>query len=279
MRKLLPILLIISCTGSGKTGKVKNDKGVEKPVVVKIARPESISKTITVSGVIKGYPDINVFADMPGKLLRVNVSDGQYVRKGQILALIDRSAPGIDVQPLTVEAPTNGYVQVLLRDIGAPVSPQTPIFRIVGKDKISVLFDVPEVFAGDVRVGGKIWVEGKRGRIVRVSPALDPRTRTLKVEGEINGNFIPGQSVLVEVEVKRSDSTIVLPVSAFVGDNKKSVFVVNGNIAKKVLVELGITTSEGYEVIRGLKFGDTVIVFGANAVKDGDKVKIVRFER
>ncbi|MEO0169092.1 MAG: efflux RND transporter periplasmic adaptor subunit [candidate division WOR-3 bacterium] len=283
MRKpfALLLILIISCAGRGKTENVKNENGkdVEKTVVVKIARPESISKTITVSGIIKGYPDINVFADMPGKLLRVNVSEGQYVRKGQILALIDRSAPGIDVQPLTVEAPTSGYVQVLLRDIGAPVSPQTPLFRIVGKDKISVLFDVPEVFASDIRVGGKIWVEGKRGRIVRVSPALDTRTRTLKVEGEINGNFIPGQSVLVEVEVKRSDSTIVLPVSAFVGDNKGYVFVVSGNIAKRVPVELGITTSEGYEVIRGLKFGDTVVVFGANVVKDGDKGKIVRFER
>lgn len=279
MRKILPLIVIISCSGSKEKGEVnENGKNIKKPIVAKITKPESISQNITVSGVIRGYPDINVFSDMPGKLLKINVWDGQYVRKGQILALVDRSAPGVEVQPLTVEAPISGYVQVLLRDIGAPVSPQTPIFRIVGKDRISVLFDVPEVFASYIKVGGKIKVEGKIGRIIRVSPALDPMTKTLKVEGEIRGNFIPGQSVLVEVEVKKSDSTIVLPVSAFV-NNKKSVFVIRGNIARKIPVKLGITTSQGYEVIDGLRFGDTVVVFGANTIKDGDSVKIVRFEK
>jgi len=40
-------------------------------------------------------------------------------------------------------------------------------------------------------------------------------------------------------------------------------------------VRIGIRTSEGYQVVEGLKFGDTVVVFGANTLKDGSKVKVV----
>jgi multidrug efflux pump subunit AcrA (membrane-fusion protein) len=166
-----------------------------------------------------------VYPDLPGRILKINVQDGQFVSKGQVLALLDRSSPGLEVQPLTVEAPTSGYVQVLVRDEGFPVSPQTPIFRIVGRREITVLFDVQEIFAGNIRRGTRIYVEGKRGEVIRFAPALDPRTRTLKVEGKIEGDFLPGQSVLVEVEVQRADSTVVLPISAFVEDTSFYVFV------------------------------------------------------
>ena len=274
MRKsIFAILAFASCFE--RKGEEK-DAGEEiRAVRVEVVKPKSISKIITVSGTIRGYPDVFVYPDLPGRVLRLNVKDGQFVSKGQVLALIDRSAPGLEVQPLTVESPTSGYVQVLIRDEGFSVSPQTPIFRIVGKREITVVFDVPEKFAKDIRKGTRIYVEGKAGEVINFAPALDPRTRTLKVEGKVDGDFIIGQSVLVEVEVKRADSTVVLPVSAFVGENSPQVFVLKGDRVKKVPVKIGIKTSEGYQVIEGLKFNDTVVVFGANTLKDGMKVRVV----
>jgi membrane fusion protein (multidrug efflux system) len=274
MRKT-PLLILILFSCSREKGENKKVFEEVKAVNVEVVKPKSISKKITVSGTIKGYPDVLVYPDLPGRILKINVQDGQFVSKGQVLALLDRSSPGLEVQPLTVEAPTSGYVQVLVRDEGFPVSPQTPIFRIVGRREITVLFDVPEIFAWNIRRGNRIYVEGKRGEVIRFAPALDPRTRTLKVEGKIEGDFLPGQSVLVEVEVQRADSTVVLPVSAFVEDTSFYVFVLRGDRVKRVPVRIGIRTSEGYQVVEGLKFGDTVVVFGANTLKDGSKVKVV----
>ncbi len=216
---------------------------------------------------------------MPGKILKINVSDGQFVRKGQILALIDRSAPGFDVKTLTVLYPISGYVQVLVKDIGYPVSPSTPIFRIVGKKKLYVKFNVPEVFAHKIKKGSRVEIDGSIGKVINISPALDMRTRTLPVEAVISGNFIPGQSVVAKVEIERSDSTIVLPSSAFVGESENYVFIIRNLTAKKVKVETGIKTSKGYEVRKGLRFGDTVVVFGANTLKEGDSVNIVEVVR
>jgi len=272
-RILLTILLLVSCYQAKEENKEPLEEA--KAVNVEVVKPMSISKRITVLGTVKGYPDVYVYPDLPGRILKINVQDGQFVSKGQVLALLDRSAPGLEVQPLTVEAPTEGYVQVLIRDEGFAVNPQNPIFRIVGKREITVIFDVPEIFAGNIKKGTRIFVGSKAGEVIRFSPALDPRTRTLKVEGKVDGDFVIGQSVLVEVEVQRADSTLVLPVSAFVGDSIPYVFVLNGNRVRKVPVKVGIRTSEGYEVIEGLKFGDTVVVFGANTLKDGSLVKIV----
>ncbi len=274
MRKILLVIFALVSCSQVKEEKKSTSEDV-KAVNVEIVKPQSISKKIRVSGTIKGYPDVFVYPDLPGKVLRINVQDGQFVSKNQVLALVDRSAPGLDVKPLTVEAPTSGYVQVLTKDEGYPVSPQTPMFRIVGKREITVIFDVPEIFAGNIKRGTMIFVEGKPGKVIRFSPALDPRTRTLKVEGKIDGNFIPGQSVTVEVEVQREDSTVVLPVSAFVGDAELYVFVLKGNRVKRVPVKIGIKTSEGYQVLEGLNFGDTVVVFGANTLKDGSEVRVI----
>ncbi len=273
--KKIPLLIfaLVSCS-QVKEEKKSTTEDV-KAVNVEIVKPKSISKKIRVSGTIKGYPDVFVYPDLSGKILKINVQDGQFVSKNQVLALVDRSAPGLNVEPLTVEAPTSGYVQVLTKDEGYPVSPQTPMFRIVGKKEITVIFDVPEIFAGNIKRGTRIFVEGKPGKVIRFSPALDPRTRTLKVEGKIDGDFIPGQSVTVEVEVQRADSTVVLPISAFIGDTELYVFVLKGNRVKRVPVKIGIRTSEGYQVLEGLNFGDTVVVFGASTLKDGSEVRVI----
>ncbi len=266
--------VIFGCSKGFKQekGEVEN---LPKPVVVKVIKPESLSRYIKVVGSIKGYPDVNVFPDMPGRLLELKVSEGQFIRKGQIVALIDRSAPGIDVKPLTVISPASGYVQVLVKDIGSSVGPQTPIIRVVGKAHIYLSFGIPEVFVNKIKRGNRVMVEGYLGEIVKVSPAIDKITRDLPVEATIKGNFIPGQTVVVKVEVERSDSTVVLPVSAFVGEVEKSVFVVKNGRVKKVPVKIGIKTPDGYEVVKGLNFGDTVVVYGVNTLVDGDKVRIM----
>jgi multidrug efflux pump subunit AcrA (membrane-fusion protein) len=91
MRKtLLLILILFSC--SREKGENKKVFEEVKAVNVEVVKPRSISKKITVSGTIKGYPDVLVYPDLPGRILKINVQDGQFVSKGQVLALLDRSS-------------------------------------------------------------------------------------------------------------------------------------------------------------------------------------------
>ena len=276
---VLGALVLSAC--SRKAGEVKGEgKGEEVPTVeVAVVKPSPIERRVRLVGIVKGENEVLVFPDIGGKLLKLNVRDGQYVRRGEVVALIDRSAPGVDIKPLTVLAPASGYVQLLVKDIGTAVGKDKPIMKIVDKRSLKVVVGIPEPYAPKVSKGTVMYVEGRKVRVSSVAPALDPKTRTLSVEGYLKGgNFIPGQSVGADVVVERKDSAIVLPASALVGGVKKGVFVVKGGRARYVPVKLGITTSERVEITSGLAIGDTVVVFGAASLKDGERVRAVMTE-
>jgi multidrug efflux system membrane fusion protein len=56
------------------------------------------------------------------------------------------------------------------------------------------------------------------------------------------------------------------------------VYVVNNNTAHKTPVQIGITQADKYEILDGLKPGQTLVVNGMSFLKDGTKVEIVRLE-
>ena len=276
-REVLLLLVPLTVFSCAKKPTAETGKGEEQlsTVEAKVLSLSTIESRLRLVGVIRGENEVLVFPDMGGRLLRLNVRDGQYVRKGQVVALIDRSAPGVDIKPMTVTAPASGYVQVLVKDLGAAVNKNNPIMRIVDRRRLKVVVGIPEPYAGKVKRGTEMYVEGKRVRVSSVAPALDPKTRTLSVEGYVpGGNFVPGQSAEVDVVVERHDSTVVLPASALVGGVKKGVFVVHGDRVKYVPIKTGITTSERVEVVEGLHFGDTVVVFGAASLRDGQRVRV-----
>ncbi len=274
------VFILVGCANAPAGKGEKKDQDDVPTVEATVITPSYIEKRLRLVGTIKGENEVLVFPDMGGRLLKLNVRDGQYVRKGQVVALVDRSAPGVDIKPLTVISPASGYVQVLVRDIGTAVSKDKPIMKIVDKRRLKVVVGVPEPFAGGVGKGTPVYVEGIRTSVSSVSPALDPRTRTLVIEAMLkDGRFIPGQSASVDVVVERKDSTVVVPVGALVGGVKKGVFVVKGNKVKYVPVRLGITTSKRVEITSGLSFGDTVVVFGAASLKDGQRVRVVMVSR
>ncbi len=268
-------LAAFSCAKKSTQEAGKEEEEQVPTVEVTVLSPSTIERHLKLVGVVKGENEVLVFPDMGGRLLKLAVKDGQYVRKGQLIALIDRSAPGVDIKPLTVTAPASGYVQVLVKDLGAAVSKDKPVARIVDRRRLKVVVGIPEPYAGKVRRGTEMYVEGMKSRISSVAPALDPQTRTLSVEGYVpGGRFVPGQSAMVDVVIERRDSTVVLPASAVVGGAKKGVFVVRGGKVKYVPVRTGISTSKRVEVVEGLDFGDTVVVFGAASLRDGQRVKI-----
>ncbi len=270
------VFLLISCrTSTGGEGK-KSDGVVRKVVEAEVVFPKTLERRIKVMGTVKGGNEVLVFPDMGGKLVEINVYEGQYVRKGQVLALIDRSAPGVEVKPLPVIAPASGYVYLLVRDLGASVNRSTPIMGIVDRSNPKVVFGVPERFAPAISRKTEVFVEGKRVRVLSVSPVLDPTTKTLSVRASAPDGYIPGQGVEVEVVVEKKENALVVPISAVVGKQNVGVFVIRGGRAEFTPVKLGVRAGEEVETVEGLREGDTVVVFGASTLNDGDEVLIRR---
>jgi hypothetical protein len=56
------------------------------------------------------------------------------------------------------------------------------------------------------------------------------------------------------------------------------VFVVEGDVARKRLVVLGLVGPTHYEVLEGLAADDQVVVVGQSLLHDGSKLRITRTE-
>jgi len=59
---------------------------------VKIAKAEKgkINEFISLTGDIHGHKEVNVYAKVPGKLIKKIKNEGDRIKKGQVVALIDR---------------------------------------------------------------------------------------------------------------------------------------------------------------------------------------------
>jgi len=116
------------------------------------------------------------------------------------------------------------------------------------------------------------------GRIARVSPVLDPATRTAPIEVEIpNSDYRlkPGMYARVGITMETKKDTLVVPADAMADlGGRRGVFqVLNGSAVFRT-VQVGTEQTDIAEIIGGLKEGEQVITTGARALRDGDPVVV-----
>jgi RND family efflux transporter MFP subunit len=115
-----------------------------------------------------------------------------------------------------------------------------------------------------------------QGTLVRTSNAIDPTSRTLLVEIDVDnrkGELLPG--ALAQVHFKaQSVQTFVVPVSAIIFRREGTQVGVLGpdNTARVVPVTIGQDDGKTVQIVSGLKPGDLVIQDPPDSLIDGEKV-------
>lgn len=112
--------------------------------------------------------------------------------------------------------------------------------------------------------------------VERIAPVVDAATGTVKVTislpDELSGpgGFLPGMYAEVTLTTEHRDAVPLVPKSAVIHDDDQSfVFVIDGDRARKVKVELGLQDAERVELRQGPATGETIIVAGQAGLKDG----------
>ena len=117
------------------------------------------------------------------------------------------------------------------------------------------------------------------GQIARVSPILDPATRTAPMEVEIpNPTFRlkPGMYAKVNLEVETRENVLLVPKIALVdSEGQRGVYQANeDNRAQFKPVKVGLEDTERAEILEGLAEGETIISTGAGALRRNDQLAI-----
>lgn len=162
-----------------------------------------------------------------------------------------------------------------------------PMFRIVDNRALELTVTVPSSRLAVLRVGQPLVFTTEAlpaqefaGKISFINPATDEVSRTVKVRVEVpnkdeilkSGLFVKGRIVTGE-----RGGVLQIPRVALqswdTATRQGAVFVVEGGVAKRRVVETGSSAGETVEILKGLSPGDEVVTRGAFNLRDGDKVK------
>jgi RND family efflux transporter MFP subunit len=161
------------------------------------------------------------------------------------------------------------------------------IFDISAIRTLRVFVNVPQIYAPDAKNGVIATLTlpqypGRKfeGKLVRTSNAVDPATRTLLAEVDVNnssGELLPGSYTEVHLHTSNSAPALIVPVSALIlePDGLHVATVDTNNIAHLVHVSAGRDFGATVEILTGLKPVQGVVANPPDSLIDGEKVRVV----
>lgn len=190
-----------------------------------------------------------------------------------------------------VRAPIDGTVALLDVEAGDMVSPSMPLCSIVQTEQLELILRVTEQDFVRIQPGMPVELRPPAlpeivygGSVRRVSPVLDPMTRTATVEIDVeaeDGALRPGMVAEAVIELARRPDVVLAPSRALVlssrthTDREASIFIVDAEagVARRRAVTLGRRYGQRVEIVEGLEGGEEVIVRGQHILRDGSPVR------
>jgi RND family efflux transporter MFP subunit len=177
-----------------------------------------------------------------------------------------------------------------LINAGAGATAGTELFHMQAIQTLRVYTNVPQLYSSNVRRGMKIALTfpqypGKtfEGTLVRTADAIDPESRTLLVEIDVNnrdGKLLPGALAQVHFRAAPTAPTFIIPTAALIfrREGLQVGTVVNssrGAIAHLATVIIGQDDGATVQIVSGLKASDRVIQDPPDSLIEGERVTVV----
>jgi len=208
-------------------------------------------------------------------------------------ARVRRDQAKEDLADRRVVAPFAGVIGLTEIEAGDRIYETTPIATLDDRTHILVAFDLPEIYAGRVRLGNEVnlrpWTMREQtlsGKISTLGSRIDPVTRSLRVKARINNTddiLRPGTSFEVELSFIGQQYPAVREVAVLWSRDGAYVWRVTGGKAEKVFVKIvrrdaGRILVDGGLVEGGLAAGDTIVVEGVQGLRKGQRLKAEPFD-
>jgi RND family efflux transporter MFP subunit len=192
-----------------------------------------------------------------------------------------------------VYAPFDGVVTARNIDTGALITAgsggaSAELFRIAQPGKLRVYVNVPQGYSQAAKPGltGDLILSefpGKRftGKLVRTADAIDPATRTLLVEIDVDnptGNLLSGAYAEVHLKLASAQGAYVLPVNTllFRSEGLRVAAVGPGQRTQLKQITMGRDFGSEVEVIAGLSGDESIIVDPPDSLVDGQAVRVAQ---
>jgi HlyD family secretion protein len=187
------------------------------------------------------------------------------------------------VNQLRVRAGMNGVLEQVPVEVGQQIAPGANLARVADPTRLKAELRIAETQARDLTIGQRAQVDTRNGvidgKVIRIDPAAQQGTVTVDValEGELPRGARPDLSVDGTIEIERLDNVLSVGRPAF-GQEQSTVglFKIDPATgeASRVQVQLGKSSVNTIEVVRGIGEGDQVILSDMSAWDSFERIRL-----
>ena len=189
-----------------------------------------------------------------------------------------------------VYAPFDGVITARSTDIGSLIdagssAQSKELFHLAAISTLRVFVPVPEIYSNAAQPGatatltldeypGRVF----RGTIARDSNSIDPASRTLLVEVDVDnpqGLLLPGAYVSVHLKLPKAIRSSTIPANTLLFRREGlRVAVVRDGHARLVPVTIGRDYGATVEIVSGLGAADMIILDPSDSLESGAAVRV-----
>lgn len=217
--------------------------------------------------------------------LMAQAIDSQIATQGSQVAQLKAIAANQQnrLQSLHVKAPDEGVLQDLSLQLGQWVPEGTTLAKVVQPGKLKAVLKIPESQAKDVAIGQQASIDTRNGlvsgHVTRKDPSAQGGSVTVDIalDGALPNGAVPDLSVDGTIVIEKLTNVLYSGRPAFsAGSGAATLFKLSadGKAATRVPVELGRSSVNVIEVVRGLEVGDKIIVSDMSQYANVARVRI-----
>ena len=307
MKKTAVILFaaaaLAGCKGKNGAGDVQQDNRVLTKT--ETAEFATVQLTEEFTSEIEPFRENDITPAASGVHIdRILVEVGDPVHEGQLIVTLDptqytqqieQAKAQLDVQRevvanlkknIEVRSPITGVVTARNYESGDLFSAQ-PILHIMQIDPLKVIANISEQYFPNVKVGMPVELKVDifpdqtfTGTVSLIYPALDPTTRTFKVEVKVPNarrTLRPGMYARTIFNMGQKEGVMVpdVAVQKQVGTAERFVYVIEGDsVARRRRVDVGRQVGDRVDILSGVGADEAVAVTALSKLYDGAKVEI-----
>lgn len=274
----------------------KDEKGPDVPVFAVntiLAAHGQIQDYIAFSGDIWAGSTVDVHPEAAGIVTELYVSIGRRVNRGDPIAAVDPSRPGMAFRQNIAYAPIGGTIIAIPAQVGMTVSQAVPLARISGGGGLEIRLNVAERFISKMALNLPCEItldawpgEVFQGSISEISPTVDMASRTMEIRVNVtnaDSKLKPGMFAKVRVITERKDNIVKIPAPAVINRfGEQYVYVIEKdsqdpqfNIVRKRTIVPGILIDGVMEILSGLAPNEEIVVRGQTLLDDGSRINII----
>ncbi len=185
------------------------------------------------------------------------------------------------VEDLKVRSPVDGQVGQLFVAPKASVAQDAKLMSVIDLSALEVEVQVPESFARDLGVGMNAEISGNgntwQGAVSAISPEVvngQVATRVRFVENKPK-HLRQNQRLSVRILLDHRKNALTVARGSFVDESGGHyAYVMHDGVAVKTPIQVGATSIDKVEIIKGLKPGDKVVISGTDNFNGAQRVVV-----